>query len=216
MPIAKRYELLAWVAQKAERYIVEDDYDSEFRFVGQPIPALKSIDMLGRVIYMNTFSKTLSSTVRIAYMVLPPELLNRFQQELGFYASTVSNFEQYILAEFIQQGYFEKHINRMRAYYQKKRDKLLKAFKQGNLAEKIAIKEEHSGLHFIVQLNTTLTERQILQAAEEQGIKFVALSAYYQDKSQIQQNAFIIGYSNLKDDQINYVAESLKKILDNE
>ncbi len=116
MPIAKRYELLAWVAQKAERYIVEDDYDSEFRFVGQPIPALKSIDMLGRVIYMNTFSKTLSSTVRIAYMVLPPELLNRFQQELGFYASTVSNFEQYILAEFIQQGYFEKHINRMRAY----------------------------------------------------------------------------------------------------
>lgn len=104
----------------------------------------------------------------------------------------------------------------MRAYYQKKRDKLLKAFKQGNLAEKIAIKEEHSGLHFIVQLNTTLTERQILQAAEEQGIKFVALSAYYQDKSQIQQNAFIIGYSNLKDDQINYVAESLKKILDNE
>ncbi|GAB1665193.1 HTH-type transcriptional regulatory protein gabR [Mannheimia haemolytica] len=216
MPIAKRYELLAWVAQKAERYIVEDDYDSEFRFVGQPIPALKSIDMLGRVIYMNTFSKTLSSTVRIAYMVLPPELLNRFQQELGFYASTVSNFEQYILAEFIQQGYFEKHINRMRTYYQKKRDKLLKAFKQGNLAEKIAIKEEHSGLHFIVQLNTTLTERQILQAAEEQGIKFVALSAYYQDKSQIQQNAFIIGYSNLKDDQINYVAESLKKILDNE
>ncbi|WP_429945950.1 PLP-dependent aminotransferase family protein [Bibersteinia trehalosi] len=212
MPIAKRYELLAWAAEKTDRYIIEDDYDSEFRFVGQPIPALQSIDMLGKVIYMNTFSKTLSSTVRIAYMVLPPELLTRFHQQLGFYASTVSNFEQYVLAEFIQQGYFEKHINRMRAYYQKKRDNLLFSLKNSPLAEKITIKEENAGLHFIVQFHTELNDEQILQSANEQGIKMVSLARYYQDKSQAPKNAFVVGYSNLADKQVDEVVRWLKNI----
>lgn len=213
MPIAKRYELLAWAAENENRYIIEDDYDSEFRFVGQPIPALQSVDMLGKVIYMNTFSKTLSSTVRIAYMVLPFELLSRFHRKLGFYASTVSNFEQYVLAEFIQQGYFEKHINRMRAYYQKKRDKLLFSLKNSPLANRIHIKEENAGLHFIVQLITTLSEERVIQQISKKGIRLNALSNYYQQLQAKPQNEYVIGYSNLEDEQIDYAVNCLCELL---
>lgn len=214
MPVAKRYELLAWAGEQAERYIIEDDYDSEFRFVGQVIPALHSIDQVGKVIYMNTFSKTLASTVRIAYMVLPPLLAAQFQQKLGFYASTVSNFEQYALAEFIRQGSFEKHINRMRAYYQKKRDKLLGALKQSCLADRMQIEEEDSGLHFIVRFETVLSDEQILIAAEKCGIRLTALATYYRQKNNAEKNAFVIGYSNLTDEQIEYAVKGLERIFE--
>lgn len=213
MPVAKRYELLAWADKQTGRYIIEDDYDSEFRFVGQSIPALQSIDHTGKVIYMNTFSKTLASTVRIAYMVLPLPLAEQFQQKLGFYASTVSNFEQYALAEFIRQGSFEKHINRMRAAYQKKRDRLLNTLKQSRLAERMRIEEENSGLHFIVRFETTLSDEHILATAESYGIRLTALATYYQRRCGSAKNAFVIGYSNLADQQIDYAVASLEKIL---
>src|SRR5699024_10428381 len=116
-PISRRYELLSWASKSEERFIIEDDYDSEFRLLGKPIPALQSIDEEEKVIYINTFSKSLTSTIRISYMVLPKALMERYKDELSFYACTVSNFEQYTLAKFIEQGYLEKHINRMRNYY---------------------------------------------------------------------------------------------------
>ena len=119
-PISRRYELLGWVSKDSDRYIIEDDYDSELRLSGKPIPTLQSIDVSDKVIYMNTFTKTLSSTVRISYMVLPPSLADLFYQKLSFYSCTISNFEQYVLARFMQSGSFEKHINRLRTYYQKK------------------------------------------------------------------------------------------------
>ena len=107
MPASRRYEILGWATEKEGRYIIEDDYDSEFRMEGKPIPTLFSIDNSEKVIYMNTFSKSLSPTIRISYMVLPVHLVNRFYQTLSFYSCTVSNFEQYTLAAFIQQGYFD-------------------------------------------------------------------------------------------------------------
>lgn len=116
------------------RYIIEDDYDSEFRLSGKPIPTLQSIDQSERVIYMNTFTKSLSSTIRISYMVLPKHLLEQFAKRLSFYSCTVSNFEQYTLARFIEDRYFEKHINRMRTYYRKIRDELLDAIANSALA----------------------------------------------------------------------------------
>lgn len=116
-PASRRYELLGWAAKQKGRYIIEDEYDSEFRLVGNPIPALQSIDASDKVIYMNTFSKSLSSTIRISYMVLPIPLMVRYNHILSFYACTVSNFDQYTLTRFIQEGYLEKHINRMRKFY---------------------------------------------------------------------------------------------------
>ena len=129
-PISRRYELLGWASAAPGRYIIEDDYDSEFRLTGRPIPTMMGIDVSGRVIYMNTFSKTLTPTIRISYMVLPERLVRDFEEKLGFYSCTVSNFEQYTLARFIQDGYFEKHINRMRNSYRKRREALLKARKR--------------------------------------------------------------------------------------
>ena len=115
-PISRRYELLGWASKDENRYIIEDDYDSELRLGGKPIPTLQSIDVSDKVIYMNTFTKTLSSTVRISYMVLPASLTELFYKKLSFYSCTVSNFEQYTLARFMESGSFEKHINRLRNY----------------------------------------------------------------------------------------------------
>lgn len=111
------------------------------------IPTLQSIDVSDKVIYMNTFTKTLSSTVRISYMVLPSSLTELFYKKLSFYSCTVSNFEQYALARFMESGSFEKHINRLRNYYQNKRDAILEIFKTTPLDQYITIKEEDSGVY---------------------------------------------------------------------
>ncbi|SCW50555.1 Aminotransferase class I and II [Eubacterium ruminantium] len=125
MPVSRRYELLTWANEKKGRYIIEDDYDSEFRVNGVPISPFFNIDSSEKVIYMNTFSKSLAPTIRISYMILPEHLLKKYKKELGFYSCTVPTFEQYTLASFISKGYFEKHINRMRIYYGKKRKALI-------------------------------------------------------------------------------------------
>ena len=134
MPASRRYEILGWANEKKDRYIIEDDYDSEFRQNGNPIPTLQSIDAFEKVIYMNTFSKSIASTIRISYMVLPEHLANLYYQTLDFYSCPVPTFEQYTLAKFIDEGYFEKHINRMRLYYRRKRVTVLNILHK-NLSE---------------------------------------------------------------------------------
>jgi GntR family transcriptional regulator/MocR family aminotransferase len=114
MPIGRRQELLRWAGEKEGRYILEDDYDSEFRFVGRPIPTLFSADERERVIYLNTFSKTIAPSIRVSYMILPPHLLAAYRRRLGFYACAVPVFEQYVLAEFLNSGELERYINRRR------------------------------------------------------------------------------------------------------
>ena len=121
MPIGRRQELLRWAGEREGRYILEDDYDSEFRFVGKPIPTLFSVDKSERVIYLNTFSKTISPSIRISYMILPPTLAEVYRRKLGFYSCSVSAFEQYTLAKFMIDGSYEKHIARMRNRYRRKR-----------------------------------------------------------------------------------------------
>ena len=159
-PASRRYELLGWAAKQEGRYIIEDEYDSEFRLVGNPIPALQSIDASDKVIYMNTFSKSLSSTIRISYMVLPIPLMVRYNHVLSFYACTVSNFDQYTLTRFIQEGYLEKHINRMRKFYRNSRDRILGCIRSHRLYPQVTIKEENAGLHFLMEIDTSyMTER---------------------------------------------------------
>lgn len=167
--MSRRYELLGWAARSEERYIIEDDYDSEFRLTGKPMATLQSIDVSGKVIYMNTFTKSLASTIRISYMVLPPRLLERFYDKLGFYSCTVSNFEQYTLASFINGGYFEKHINRMRKFYKSVRDKLLGEIRRDSMAGRIEIKEEDAGLHFLMKLQTGLSDEAFCKEHRKTG-----------------------------------------------
>lgn len=131
-PILRRQALLRW-AEEQRGYIIEDDYDSEFRFTGRPIPAMKSIDAAGRVIYMNTFSRSLAPSLRVSYMVLPPSLMEEYPRRLGFYSCTVPAMEQYTLASFLEEGYFESHVNRMRVFYRNRRDEVLAAIGQSPL-----------------------------------------------------------------------------------
>ena len=216
MPMKRRLELLNWAVEEPERYIIEDDYDSEFRLTGKPIPSLQSMDITQKVIYINTFTKSLSSTMRISYMVLPPKLANRFLERLSFYSCTVSNFEQYALMRFINEGCFEKHINRMRNFYHKQRDSLLDAIKNSPLASYVTIMEEDSGLHFLLKVNTELSDEELMQKSLQKGVKLNSLSAYYHDSpDDFAAHTFIINYSYLNttgvEDAIKVLYDVIKK-----
>lgn len=195
MPLDRRYEILSWAAGKEDRYILEDDYDSEFRVSRNPFPTLYTLDGSGSVIYMNTFSKSLASTVRISYMVLPFDLAERFKEKLSFYSSTVSSFEQYTLASFIEEGFFEKHINRMRLYYIRQRQAVLSFLSSSLIKDKCSVIENDSGLHFILRLHTTLSDEKVKEILKEEGIKISALSDFSHFSSI--SHDFIISYSNL-------------------
>lgn len=202
MPISRRYELLSWVSSSPSRYIIEDDYDSEFRFSGQPIPTLQSIDISEKVIYMNTFTKTLASTIRISYMVLPAGLVRDFHSKLGFYSCTVPTFEQFTLAAFISGGYFEKHINRMRKLYHTKRDSVINALQTNKYAHKIEVLEKDAGLHFLMRLHSDIYNEHFLKQLESCGIKIMPLSAYYKNPPNSAQHYFVVNYTSVIHEKI--------------
>ena len=152
-PIGRRQALLRW-AERADGVVIEDDYDSEFRFTGRPIPTLQSIDPAGRVVYMNTFSQTISPSMRVGFMVLPPRLLERYRRELDFYACTVPALDQHVLARFLDRGAYEQHLSRMRKEYRQRRDAVLAAFRSSPFRDRIAISEQGAGLHFLLKLDT--------------------------------------------------------------
>lgn len=210
MPVSRRYELLAWANEKEGRYIIEDDYDSEFRMNGNPIPTLQSIDACEKVIYMNTFSKSLASTIRISYMVLPEHLANRYYRELSFYSCTVPTFEQYTLAAFIHQGYFEKHINRMRLYYGRKRKRVLQMIKKQFLPEQCRIIENDSGLHFLIELATELSDVEIIERLRKKKIKIHSIHDFDMEGTCRDQHMFIINYSNMKVECLEDAIRELK------
>lgn len=211
-PISKRYELLNWAAKETstKRYIIEDDYDSEFRLMGKPIPSLQSIDNIECVIYMNSFSKSLSSTIRISYMVLPPHLMKRYNKTLSFYACTVSNFEQYTLASFINGGYFEKHINRMRNYYRMLRDKFIELINNSKLSKACTISEEDSGLHFLINLDTKLTDYELKKTVLSHNVLISCVSDYYHEQANAKQHTIIVNYSGLYQEQLPIIISALE------
>lgn len=212
MPVSRRFELLAWANERDDRYIIEDDYDSEFRMTGKTIPTMKSIDISEKVIYMNTFSRTLTPTIRISYMVLPPHLAAVYRERLSFYSCTVSNFEQYTLAEFIQDGYFEKHLNRMRLFYSRQREAVLSVLKSGSCKCVGRVREADSGLHFILELNTKLSDDAVKKQLDSCGIHINALSEYYHDKANSISHQFVISYSNLKIDKFKDAIKKISKL----
>ena len=212
MPVSRRYELLGWAAKAEGRYIIEDDYDSEFRLTGKPVPSLQSIDVQEKVIYMNTFTKTLSSTVRISYMVLPEHLVRRFLDRLSFYSCTVSNFEQYVLAAFIREGYFEKHINRMRNYYHEKRDLLLRQIQESRIADCCSISEEDAGLHFLLEIDTVLSDEEVCAALESEGVKVSSVAQYYTDPAEKKEHIFVMNYSSLEEENMGKVIQGLEHV----
>lgn len=209
-PVTRRRELLDWAGPG--KWIIEDDYDSEFRFDAHPKPAMQSLDSAGRVIYMNTFTKSLAPSIRISYMVLPPKLMERFQQTLGFYSCTVPSFEQYTLARFLSRGYFEKHINRMRKFYKNRRNRLIGLLEGCGFSRRLTILEQDAGLHFLVKVNTALTDRELTEGLARAGVRVRALSEYYHDGSP-DLHCLVVNYSGLKEDRLEKALGVLEEIM---
>lgn len=156
MSIARRYELLSWAVQKPYRYIIEDDYDAELRFSGQPIPTLSNIDVSEKVLYVNTFAKTLGSAFRIGYMVLPPHLLERFLDTLGFYSCPVSTLDQLALARFIESGEYERHNNRLKTHYKAVASALAELVDHYDSAKQARLCQVSAGTHCLLCLPTEM------------------------------------------------------------
>lgn len=212
MPIKRRYELLNWANGEPNRYIIEDDYDSEFRYNGKIIPTMQSIDSSEKVIFINTFSKTISPGIRISYMVLPLHLIAIFKANFDFYSCTVSSIDQYVLATFIKEGYFERHINRMRKLYRQKRDVVINSLQNSPLGKSVTITEEESGLHFILQINTHVSDEELVLLAKEKGLNISCLSQYAYNKNVINSGMLIVNYSGIDVSKIDEAIAVLLQI----
>ena len=168
--VSRRYELLGWASEAPGRWLVEDDYDCEFRLAGKPVPALASIDAEGRVIYTNTFTKSLGSALRLGYMVLPDELSERFGSELGFYSSTVSSVQQVALARILEDGSYERHVARLRKRCRDARDELVAALRSRPDADRLHFENADAGLHLVLAVEANATDAYLANAAEEAGV----------------------------------------------
>ncbi|AEV30848.1 transcriptional regulator with HTH domain and aminotransferase domain [Sphaerochaeta pleomorpha str. Grapes] len=197
MPVKRRLQLLAWASEQAGRYIVEDDYDSEFRYSGKPIPSLQGMDQAGRVIYLGAFSKSLSPSLRISYMVLPEKLIDSFDDTLSFYNCPVPTIAQKTLKEFMDKGHFERHLNRMRNLYGQKREALVTAIQRHlPFAE---IEGASAGLHVTVRINNGMDEKALVASAESQQIKVYGLSRYYSECLQGGDDGrLLLGFATMK------------------
>lgn len=210
MPVRRRQELLAWADGAPDRFIIEDDYDSEFRFNGKPLPTLQSADMGGRVIYINSFSKTLAPSFRMSYMVLPENLLPDFDEKFGFYSCPVSAFEQYTLSEFIRDGFYGKHIIRMKNFYRNLRNELIRAMENSRISGKMIIKEEEAGLHFLLSVKSDESSDVIKNKLQKKNINLPLLrDFYYGTPPDDIENIFVINYSGIRKERI---AETVKRI----
>lgn len=196
-PIGRRQALLRW-AERTGGVIIEDDYDSEFRFAGRPIPTLQSIDTRGQVVYMNTFSQTISPSMRMGFMVLPPQLLERYRQELDFYACTVPVLEQHVLARFLSGGYYEQHLSRMRKEYRARRAAVIDAFQNSAFASRVTFSEQGAGLHFLLRLDTRRPDGDIRRRAEDLGVRLAFLSEYEAVPSPRYAHTLVVNYAGLE------------------
>lgn len=210
MPLKRRMELLKWAGEKEGRYIIEDDYDSEFRYKGKPIPALQGYDGAGKVIYMGTFSKSIAPAIRMSYMVLPEPVLKKYRERCGFISSTVSKVDQLILQKFIEEGYFERHLNKTRALYKNRHDVLLACLRE--IKAEFTVSGENAGVHLLLHFHNGRPEEELIRQAEEKGVKVYGLSGYYVDQDAAEKKngaVVLLGYANMSEQAIREAAALL-------
>ena len=200
MPMKRRMELLRWANEAEGRYIIEDDYDSEFRYKGKPIPALQGYDGNGRVIYLGTFSKSIAPAIRLSYMVFPRPLMERYRRQHSFINSTVSKVDQMIVQRFLEEGYFERHLNKMRAMYKGRHDTLIESLKC--FSEKCTISGEHAGVHLLLTCKGNVTEEELIERAKREKIRVYGLSDYRILSQEEEKPTILLGYANLTEAQI--------------
>lgn len=226
MPIGRRMEILAWAREREDRYIIEDDYDSEFRYKGMPIPSMQASDESGKVVYLGTFSKSIAPAIRVSYMVLPKELLRIYEEKLWFVSSTVSRIDQAILYHFIEDGHFERYLNKMRKVYKGKHDLIMERLRP--FQEAFRIRGEYAGLHVLLEDRRGYSEGKLLELAKGADCRVYGMSGYLIGSRETGQGAprsaepdavcamapatVIIGYAALTEEQIIEGTERLKKV----
>lgn len=206
MPVSTRMSLLNWAGKG--RYIIEDDYDSEFRYTGRPLPPIKSMDKYGKVVYIGTFSKCIAPSLKISYALLPSELFKKYQKSGGVYISASSRLEQKVLCAFIKEGHFERHINKMRNLYGKKRNLLVSLLSK---YKDIEIKGENAGHHILIGLKG-LSEQKMITLAEKSGVKVYPVSDYFiGDIKNRYKSCVLLGYGALGMSDIEKGVENLAR-----
>ena len=215
MPAGRRTELLHWASRcPGQRYIIEDDYDSEFRFDTRPLPSLQGMAGAdGPVVYLSTCSRSLAPGIRIAYMVLPRQLLPAWRAKYRIYSGTVSRFEQQTLARFIREGYFTRHLARERVAYKARRDALAASLRAAFAPDELTLTGLHTGLHLLASLKNAPPDAALHAAAKAQGVALSLLSDYdltggEQDFS----GTFVLGYGSLSEASFPEAGETLRKV----
>jgi GntR family transcriptional regulator/MocR family aminotransferase len=212
MPIDRRIAFFEWANAAKDRWIIEDDYDAEFCFVPAGHRSMFSEDAQDKVIYLNTFSKTMVPSLRISYMVLPPALLKRYEDTVSFYACTVSSYEQYALALFINRGYYERHLFRLLKHYRKLRAAILEAISRNAVLSRIAeVADSGAGTHFLMTVRTDLPEAEIARRAEAQSLRFHFFHPLHQ-KPPAGCVQIIINFASIEADNVDAVFERLGSI----
>ena len=206
MPMSRRTHLLQW-ANEQNGYIIEDDYDSEFRYRLRPIPAMQGLDREGRVIYIGTFSRTLAPSIRAAYMVLPETLLPLWQEHFGWQASTISRFEQHALERFIRQGLYARHLRRLGPVYKGRMIMLKEALKG---LQDAYISGEEAGMHFLLHL-PQMEEASLIKEAADQGLMLTPLSQYCHEVS-YEGTVLVLGFAGLTQETCKTAVQILKNI----
>ncbi len=210
MPINRRIQLLNWANEGENRYLIEDDYDSEFKYSGRPIPALWGLSSNEKVIYMGSLSKSISPTLRVSYMVLPSHLMKLYREKLSYILCPVPMLEQKILCRFIENGSFERHLNKMRTIYKKKRDTLVKAITEKNLG--IEVLGADAGLHLLLRIPNHMSEEMLIKEALKHGVKTYGISQYYFDNSCPQESpTLLLGFASISEDNIVKAVQLLQK-----
>ncbi len=205
MPAGRRSRLLHWAASQPGRFLIEDDYDSEFRYASRPIPALQGLDRAGRVVYMGTFSRSIAPAIRVAYMILPPQLLERYRRTFSHGACTVSRFEQESLRRFIAQGLYGRHLRRTGNLYRRKCALLTQAL---SAIPGAAISGGDAGLHFLLTL-PRYSEGELVERAAAQSVRVHPLSRYCHAVPPLP-STVVLGFAGLTGEELSGAAERLR------
>ncbi|WP_032122483.1 PLP-dependent aminotransferase family protein [Clostridium amazonitimonense] len=200
MPIFQRKELLNW-AIASDAYVIEDDYDSELRYDANPVPALHSLDTEDRTIYIGTFSKSLSPSLRVNYMVLPVRLLTRYYSMFHSYNSPVSWLTQHVLAAYMRDGNYEIHVRKMCLTYKRRHDVFVQEATK-MFGRKVILHGRGAGLHFILEFQDGKEQQWLIKQAEKVGVKVYSMIPFWNHRNDCPQNIIFAGYSLLSEQQI--------------
>lgn len=209
LPLQRRLELLKW-AERRGAVIIEDDYDSEFRFGSRPIPALQGLSEGNNVIYVGTFSKVMFPSLRIGYLVVPESLAHVFTRARWIADRQTPTLEQLALADFLDDGHLERHLRRMRTLYAKRRQALIRALKL-QFEDRVAVLGENAGMHLMVRLQTNFSDEEVIRRATEAGVGLLSAKIYYLNDSR--SGEFVFGYGGLSERRISDGIKRLAKAL---